>query len=228
MHTEDPAESFPEPFKAREAALLGRTVQPHELNIAPYEFVRRIAVDALQLRPGQCVLDLGCGPGLSLPLLRDAVGPLGRVVAVDAHPERLAQARLRAQRPDWSNVSLQCVTADLALLPRQADAVLLHFAHDVLQNQAAVDHLLRHLRAGARIAATGFKWTAPGLAPWNALVGMQIAQSTTRYEGLRSPWLPLVERGAQLEVDALVMGTVFFAHGVWPGRRGKVMLDERR
>lgn len=44
---------------------------------------RYAVVEALALRPGQHVLDLACGPGtLTLPLA-EAVGPAGRVVAVD-------------------------------------------------------------------------------------------------------------------------------------------------
>ena len=72
---------------------------------------------------------------------------------------------------------------------------------------------------GARIAVTGLKWTAPGLAPWNVLVGLYMAQSVTHYEGLQAPWMPLQDRGVQLEVDTLVMGTIFVAHGICPGRR---------
>lgn len=209
----------PEDDHAAARALYGWRASSYELQLAPYEFIRRIAVDHLQLRPGDCVLDLGCGTGMSLPLLREAVGPGGRVVGVDQSSEMLALARLRLQRAGWGNVVLQCAAAEVALLPRQVDAVLLHFTHDILQSPVALDHLLRHLRPGARIAATGLKWTAPGLAPWNALVGLHMAQSVTHYEGLQAPWMPLQDRGLQLEVDTLVMGTIFVAHGTCPARR---------
>jgi len=208
----------PEDDHAAARALYGWRASSYELQLAPYEFIRRIAVDHLQLRPGDCVLDLGCGTGMSLPLLREAVGPGGRVVGVDQSSEMLALARLRLQRAGWGNVVLQCAAAEVALLPRQADAVLLHFTHDILQSPVALDHLLRHLRPGARIAVTGLKWTAPGLAPWNALVGLYMAQSVTHYEGLQAPWMPLQDRGVPLEVDTLVMGTIFVAHGNCPGR----------
>jgi SAM-dependent methyltransferase len=209
----------PEDDHAAARALYGWRASSYELQLAPYEFIRRIAVDHLQLRPGDCVLDLGCGTGMSLPLLREAVGPGGRVVGVDQSSEMLALARLRLQRAGWGNVVLQCAAAEVALLPRQVDAVLLHFTHDILQSPVALDHLLRHLRPGGRIAATGLKWTAPGLAPWNALVGLHMAQSVTHYEGLQAPWMPLQDRGLQLEVDTLVMGTIFVAHGTCPARR---------
>lgn len=219
---------LPDDEHAAARALYGWRASSYELQLAPYEFIRRMAIEHLQLRPGQVVLDLGCGTGMSLPLLREGVGPSGRVVAVDQSPEMLALARLRTQRAGWGNVVLQCEAVESALLPRLADAALLHFTHDILQSPQAMEQLLRHLRPGARIVATGLKWTAPGLSPWNALVGMHMAQSVTHYEGLRSPWLPLLQRGAELQVDMLVMGTIFVAHGTWPGRRRGALLDERR
>jgi SAM-dependent methyltransferase len=204
--------------------LYGWRASSYELQLAPYEFIRRMAVQHLQLRSGDCVLDLGCGTGMSLPLLHDAVGPAGRVVAVDLSPDMLAQARNRVQRERWANVELLGSAVEDALLPRHADAALFHFTHDIVQSPSALDHVLQRLRPGARIVVTGLKWTAPGLAPWNVLVGLHMAQSVTRYEGLAEPWQPLLARGVQLEVDTLMMGTVFVARGLYmrlpPGRRG--------
>ncbi|WP_258949064.1 class I SAM-dependent methyltransferase [Lentzea californiensis] len=41
----------------------------------------RIANDELGLKPGNAVLDIGCGSGALIPALVEAVGPQGRVVA---------------------------------------------------------------------------------------------------------------------------------------------------
>jgi SAM-dependent methyltransferase len=47
----------------------------------------------LALRPGEAVLDIGCGTGAMLVPLREAVGERGRVVGVDYSPRMLARAR---------------------------------------------------------------------------------------------------------------------------------------
>lgn len=50
--------------------------------------LKLLAIDAKLrvLRPGMCVLDLGCAPGSWLQVLCQAVGPSGRVVGVDRLP----------------------------------------------------------------------------------------------------------------------------------------------
>src|ERR1700722_4842700 len=50
------------------------------------------AIDALGIEPGGVVIDLGCGTGRALPLLRRASGPGGCVVGLDATPEMLHAA----------------------------------------------------------------------------------------------------------------------------------------
>jgi ubiquinone/menaquinone biosynthesis C-methylase UbiE len=60
---------------------------------------REAGIRALRLGAGDTVLDVGCGTGLSFPLLIDAVGPTGHVIGVDSSPQMLAVARRRAARP---------------------------------------------------------------------------------------------------------------------------------
>ena len=71
-----------------------------------YRAGRRAGIAALALRPGDQVLDIGCGTGLNFDLLREAVGRTGTVVGVDTSPRMLDQARHRVQRCGWRNVIL--------------------------------------------------------------------------------------------------------------------------
>ena len=65
--------------------------------------VRQRAVELLNLRPGDRVLDLGCGPGGSFPFLVPAVGSSGKVVGVEISPEVSFNARKRIARNRWGS-----------------------------------------------------------------------------------------------------------------------------
>ncbi len=133
--------------------------------------LRKRTIALLALQPGEVVLDVGAGTGLSYALLREAVGPRGRVLAFEQSPEMFAQAEARLRREGWTDVRQVLATAETVRLPMPVDALLFNFTHDILRSPAALDNLLRHARPGARIAVCGMKffpwWTGPlNLLPW--------------------------------------------------------------
>ena len=185
----------------------------YDLQLAPYEGIRQEAVARLGLSPGQVVLDIGCGTGLSLSMLQQAVGPTGRVLGVDQCPEMVSEARHRVERHRWTRVELCCSPIETAPLPAGADAALFHFTHDILQSPGALDHVLAHLKPGARVVATGLKWTSPLYGPLNALVWWNAMQSVTTLKGMEAPWQPLLDRGVSLQLEDRVLGTIYLASG---------------
>ena len=188
----------------------------YDLQLAPYEALRRCAIEHLALQPGQTVLDIGCGTGMSLDLLQQAVGPQGQVVAIDQSREMLDQARRRVDCAGWHQIELVCSPVQDAALPAGADAALFHFTHDILQTPAALDHVLAYLAPGARLAVCGLKWAPPWFAALNPLVWWNAVQSVTTLDGLDAPWAGLAQRGARLTVESLFGGTLFLACGRMP------------
>ena len=59
------------------------------------------------LRPGEVVLDLGCGGGFDCFLAAQRVGEKGRVIGVDMTPDMLLQARANAQQSELKNVEFR-------------------------------------------------------------------------------------------------------------------------
>ena len=99
--------------------------------------VRAACVRALDLDPGDTVVEFGCGPGVNLPALRDAVGPAGRVVGVDISAGMLDRAARLVDRRGWENVSL--VAADAECPPvAAADGVLSTFVTSLFADPYAV------------------------------------------------------------------------------------------
>ena len=85
---------------------------------------RRHAVDLLNLKKGDRVVDLGCGTGLSFPHIIDRIDPEGHLTGVDMTAGMLACARERCDRAGWHNVDL--VQSEIAsyVFQKGIDAVL--------------------------------------------------------------------------------------------------------
>ena len=71
-----------------------------------YREQRKIAAEALCLAPGQLVVDLPCGTGLSFDTLAPPLGPEGALLGVDLSSGMLAKAKARAEAKGWSWVRL--------------------------------------------------------------------------------------------------------------------------
>lgn len=183
----------------------------YDLELALFEPLRRRAVARLALRPGQTVLDLGCGTGLSLPLLRAGVGASGRVIGVEQSPDMVARARQRVHAAGWRNVQLHEAPVESAPALPRADAVLLHFTHDVLQQPDAVARIGAALKPGARVVACGLKWAPRRRWPLNGLVAIAARHSVTAWSGLDAPWALLARRLGPCELEPALGGAAYLA-----------------
>ena len=188
----------------------------YDLELAAFEPIRALAVASLELHPGETVLDVGCGTGLSLDRLHRGVGPTGRVVGIEQSPAMIARARERPCALENGNVELICSAAEDLELRGRADAALLHFTHDVLRRPAALDRVLACLRPGGRVVACGLQWASPWAVPVNLFVWGAALRSVSSLRGLDRPWSFLAERVRDLEVRPLLLGAVFLARGVRP------------
>jgi len=184
----------------------------YDLELALFEPVRRRAIEALGLQRGQTVLDLACGTGLSFEALRAGVGASGHVLGIEQSPEMIERAHQRVRQHRWRNVRLIAAPVEAAQIGVTADAALFHFTHDVLRRPEAVANVLRHLRPGARIVASGLKW-AGRRSPVNLLVWPAALHSVTSLEGLGRPWSHLQPALDGFQVCNTLLGGVYIASG---------------
>ena len=183
-----------------------------------FQDYRREVVEALPVRQGQVVLDVGFGTGLCHGPLLDNVGPHGSVVGIEESPEMVAVARERIEQEGWRNVTVVQSSAEDAQIAPAADAALFCAVHDILQSPDALRNVLSKLRPGAGVAAGGGKWAPPWMMGVNLPVTMLHAPYVRSFEGFGRPWHHLEQLLEDVHVQELALGTGYILTGQAPPR----------
>ena len=194
----------------------GERARSYERDTAAFQPYRRAVVEALPLRSGQVVLDVGCGTGLCCGLLREKVGPRGSVVGIEESPEMAAVAQEHIAGEGWDNVTVLQVPAEEAQVGQTADAALFCAVHDILQSPDALRNVVTRLRPGAWVAAGGGKWAAPMMVALNSMTSMLHAPYVRDFSGFDRPWRHLERLVEDVQVQELAFGSGYVMTGRTP------------
>src|SRR5579884_1466192 len=150
------------------------------------------AIEALQLKPGMTVADVGAGTGyMSLKMAR-RVGPNSRVYAEDVQPEMLAKIRDNAAKAGLKNVEpVQGTFTDPKLPPGRLDLVLLV---DVYHEFSEPQKMLRGIRES--------------LKPDGRLVLLEYRKEDPKIPILEEHKMTVGEVKAELEPEGFRLGPV--------------------
>lgn len=170
------------------------------------EPIARRAIELLCLRPGEAVLDVGCGTGRSFPFILDDIGTGGRLVGIDQSPESLAAARARMEASGWQNVVLVQAPVEEAELAVQADAVLFLCTHDIVSSPRALGNVLQYLRPGGRVVAAGLMWSSWWALPANLYTWLVSRRYVTTRDDFSHPWRSLARLIPDLRVELVPIG----------------------
>ena len=175
--------------------------------------IRKLAIEALQLKPAETVLDAGCGTGWCLPFLAESVGVDERVFGFEPSPEMLALAESRVKRGSMTNVRLQCASGADARLASPPDAILFSYTHDLIRNRAALENIFRQARTGTRIVAASTKLFPAWFFIGNWYLRRTHRVTITNFESFDRPWTLLAEFCTQHQVKITVPGSRYVFTG---------------
>jgi ubiquinone/menaquinone biosynthesis C-methylase UbiE len=111
-------------------------------------------IEALAIKSGETVADVGAGTGyVALPLAQ-AAGPAGKVYAVDAQAEMLSLLKQKLDQAALTNVELIHAEAGRTGLPALSCDLyfLANIWHEIEDRVAALQEARRVLKTGGRIA----------------------------------------------------------------------------
>ncbi len=120
-------------------------------------------IDALKIKPGSTVADVGAGVGYTSLRLAKRVGPKGTVLATDLQPEMIRMLKQNAKAAKVANVKPILCTADDPKLPEgEVDlALMVDVYHECPDPEAILKGLRKALKPGGRLVLVEFRGEDP-------------------------------------------------------------------
>jgi cyclopropane fatty-acyl-phospholipid synthase-like methyltransferase len=120
-------------------------------------------LEALQLRRGERVLEIGCGGGFLTSEVAQCVGSTGEVRAIDVSADQIAAAQNRCAELSW----VTCEVADALSLPYENATFDLVYSHQVFEYVTPLDTALSEVQRVLRLGGDGLEhgrvaFRAPG------------------------------------------------------------------
>ena len=203
-------------FVARRYDHLARLITLFEwLLFVPGKF-REQAVATLELKPGDRVLEIGCGTGRNLPPLRAAVGDTGHVYGIDLSAGMLTRARSLVDQHRWRNVTLVHGDAVDYQAPEPLDGVLFGFSYSTMPHHHAVLlQALAQLRPGGRVCVMDAT-LPPGR--WGRMI-LPLSVWLMKHTLLGNPYIHPWDHVARATVDFQIRHFLFSAYYVCRGTK---------
>jgi ubiquinone/menaquinone biosynthesis C-methylase UbiE len=143
-----------------------------------------IVLQALRLRPGQVVAEIGCGSGFFARRLARAVAPGGRVYAEDIQPEMLDLLKERAAREGIDNiVPVLGTDVDPKIPPGSVDWILMVDVYHEFQKPGPMLARIRDgLAPGGRVALVEYRQEGETASQVRPAHRMSVAQVLAEWQ----------------------------------------------
>ena len=169
------------------AQTAGTAQEAHKLHANPDAYIKALddpkrdayqkpheVMDALGVKAGEIIADIGAGSGYFALRLAKHVGPSGRVYAVDVSPDMIRHLNTRARDAGLTNVSTILAPPDDPLLPQLVDRFLIvDVWHHIDDQPGYLAKMKKLLKPGGRVIMIDFHKRDMPVGP---PVGMKIAR----------------------------------------------------
>lgn len=157
-------------------------------------------MEALAIKEGEVVADIGAGSGYFTMRLAKHVGPTGRLYAVDVNPDMIRHLHARVRDAKLLNVVPILAPPDDPLLPESVDRFLIvDVWHHVEDQSKYLDHMKRLLKPGGQVIMIDFhKRDLP--------VGPPVSMKISREDLLKQ----MTERGFKLGAEHTFLPYQYF------------------
>jgi ubiquinone/menaquinone biosynthesis C-methylase UbiE len=151
--------------------------------------IRKAAIEHLQLAQGSAVLDVGCGTGVSFPILEAVVGESGTILGIEPSRSMIRQAWERVKRAGWKNITLLENTIEEVEWQGDFDGALLFAMHDVFNSVQGLQKIHALVKNGARIVCVGPKLQDKGtLRLFNPGLNLLFKRMAISQDNKEKPW----------------------------------------
>lgn len=176
---------------------------------------RRMAVEALNLKYGDTIVEIGCGTGLNFSLLQAAVGHEGTIIGVDITEAMLEQANNRAERHGLKNVKLIHCDATEYSFPQGISGVLSTFALTLVpEYERVIENAAMALTPDKRMVVLDLK--RPDRWPmWAIRLGVFLTAPFAVSLDItdRHPWEAMQRHFEKFWMTELYLGAAYIAVG---------------
>lgn len=150
-------------------------------------------VEFLKLQPGQCVADVGCGPGYYTWKFAERVGPRGRVYAVDTNEDHLDYVSTLAKKYAPRVETIRSKLNDTRIPARSVDMVFMCSLYSVVYTTSMemvkdgfVDSIKRALKKGGRLVIVDNAVVKEGQIPYHGpYIAKELVTAQLQHYGFR-------------------------------------------
>ncbi len=179
---------------------------------------RRRAIQRLNLKRGDRVLEIGCATGLTFPFIREAIGEEGEIIGLDYSKALLRKAEERIKKKNWKNIRLVQQEASQLSLNEEVDGVLSIYTMPLVYDyREAIKRAVDLLKDNGRLVILSSKHTSGFFRFLNPLASLANRPFVPRGESSIKSWEEIWEimRGLlrEVKIESFFFDLIYLAWG---------------